>query len=289
MLTDYSNNMFSGTILNILDSIGKTGRLFIRAALLLLLPAPLFAAGIQEETHLVQTMTASLQGMDTIIVSYMPDKVLVRTGDGEELLVKEYMSTDKARYHGTIDKDGRTLTVRTGERPSSPAFQSCIEILLPHSYTGTLKVSTTSGKIDYDYAGHPQVFMAKTTSGGIVFENLAATETDMQSKSGRIAGTILEGNLKVANDSGSVSVVREDLVEDTDLTAKSGKIQLTVPSNTVFSFSATSASGGIHVPYTGNVEEQEHSIVGTTGNTTRTSPAIRLRTGSGSITLKEKR
>lgn len=295
MQTKTTGNPLSGAILNVLNATEKTGKLFVGTILLLLtIPTSLFATGIREDINLVNVMETAVQGITTIQIEYIPDKIIIRKNNDDKLMVKEYMSQDKQRFYGTLAKHGTTIQIRTGERPISPAFQSCIEVLLPATYQGALAITTTSGKIDYDFDGLISAFQAETTSGGIVFDNLSAQDSSLRSTSGRIAGTILEGPITIENKSGSIQLSRDGEMGDCGIVSTSGKVQLTLPSTARFTYEITTVSGGISIPFPTDRKKDERIATGSVNMTDNERDGqkpyhVSIHNESGSVTLHKGR
>ena len=60
---------------------------------------------------LVNTQTLSLEGVDTLSVDYISESVRFYAGNGDEVVVKEYMNRDEQELFARITREGGTLRI----------------------------------------------------------------------------------------------------------------------------------------------------------------------------------
>ena len=102
------------------------------------LPLLLLLAGFTglfalEDLPLVNTQTISLEGIDTLSISYGHGGVVLRESSSGELVIREYMNRDKARYYAELTRTAGELRIRRGGRPwfFGFLFRSRAEMSMP--------------------------------------------------------------------------------------------------------------------------------------------------------------
>ncbi|QQO08816.1 DUF4097 family beta strand repeat-containing protein [Breznakiella homolactica] len=218
---------------------------------------PLFCGGASEPV-LVNTETIDPARAGSVSVVYGADDIELFQGDGEALIVKEYMSKDSPDYYARVNSGTPDITIEQGRRPLG-SFRSRIEVTLPRSYTGelrirsqsgsirsgavlglsTIRLETSSGKIQIDEARAGSLEIT-SSSGGISAGNLSANTITISSSSGKIRCDTAAGTFRAETQSGSLSF--GNLRGAVSLETSSGVVQV---DSLEGSFTARSSSGAI--------------------------------------------
>ncbi|MDR1900351.1 MAG: DUF4097 domain-containing protein [Treponema sp.] len=220
-----------------------------RAAGLLL---SLLLAGVPEGHSLedlppAHTETVSLEGVDTLSISYGYDAVIVRKSESGDLILREYMSRDRPRYYANVSRTAGTLQIRRGRRPWLPwTWKARLELYLPPSFRGNLRIVNSSGTFhaetdildcktidisvgsgsvllnrlsaetvsvrvssgDLDIKGMGGASFISVSSGKLQIGELTGGEHRIKSSSGRTRIGLLRGDSAVEISSGSIAVER---------------------------------------------------------------------------------
>lgn len=166
----------------------------------------------------------SLNGVFDVTISYDEENITFFETDGDELIIKEYMSENKSRYYARVIKSHDSIHISEGGKPFfRNGFSRYIEVYLPVSYSQTLKVTSTDGNIDLSNikpqlsalridstAGTVEIDSAaasdihlSTTRGTLNLKNIAADTVRLDTTSGNISCGSLAGNIICASTSGN--------------------------------------------------------------------------------------
>lgn len=89
-----------------------------------------------------------IDDVDGINISYSSDNVTFYESETQQLVIKEYMNKNNAKYSADISISGNYVIIESGDRPLG--FQSYVEVYLPNTYNGNLSVNTENGAIIAD-------------------------------------------------------------------------------------------------------------------------------------------
>lgn len=265
----------------------------------------------------------SPDGVTHLDVSYDSGDVSFFESDSADIVVKEYMTENKSRYYAKVDQHNGSIKISSGERPKSDRnFIRRIEVYLPASYNQNLTVTTTSGDIELSNAltlsalrigsSSGDIELVKevsasdidlsTTSGDLDLGNIKATQIKLESTSGDITCSRLEGHVKCASasgdteiesasgsgsyqtTSGELDVAYAEADGDLTLTSRSGDVSLTLPANLEFNFEGTTGNGTISTPFRKVDTDNAHIVKDVIGD--NPSISVQVETQSGDIDVE---
>ena len=281
------------------------------------------------EIPLVNEQNIAFEKITNIEISYRSDEIILLTSRTNSVIIKEYMSINNSNYYSNINNDGNRLSIRRGNRPISlgffNSFYARIEVYIPEHLIQDVTLTTTSGRIIVSDNFTLSRLNLQTTSGSIsnnsVTGNIIAKSTSgsinlgiivgnvsIESTSGRITIDQLSGSLKAKSSSGSINAgtVNGDVYAETtsgriyssfieingniSLTSTSGKIELIIPQNSEFNFTARRTSGNLSTPFSERLfspvsdRRLAQGIIGENNPNNN----INIRTTSGSISVQWK-
>ncbi|WP_026478548.1 DUF4097 family beta strand repeat-containing protein [Alkaliphilus transvaalensis] len=141
--------------------------------------------------------------------------------------------------------------------------------------SGSIKINNLIGDLE-----------GRTHSGSIKVESALTQNTYLKSISGKIQLTNFVGNLMGEVTSGSIIAEYKEFRNSINLTAVSGKIDLTLPKEAQFIINAKTTSGGIKTNFPITLTHaSRRSMMGVVGNDEN---KINLETVSGSIKINQK-
>lgn len=178
--------------------------------------------------ELVNEQSASLDGVEKILIEYHADDVEFYTSDSNELVLKEYMSF-------TPDEDQLTRITRNGSRLKLEGrirnsvnwfihtnYGSRMEIYLPAGYQGAIDASTSSGDITSSLVLMLTDLRVNASSGNIEMNEVTAPQIELSTTSGNIIVSKAEGNREFSASSGNIKVYGG--TGDTSASTSSGNI-----------------------------------------------------------------
>jgi hypothetical protein len=295
---------------------------FLCLAFVVLNGASAYCGGVLE-TKLVNEQAVEVDYVNDIEISYRSEEITLLKSYTNSLIIKEYMSRDDDNYYAVVTNFGNKLTVKGGKRPVM-LFNARIEVYIPAPLVPGVTIKTISGKIvapdDYTCSR----IALQTTSGGISVNTLVADTIGITSASGSIRCEKINGNIIVKTTSGGIhlgiiegdisaktssgeikfdiatgSIMTEttsgktycsinDIVGDISLISKSGDIELAIPQNSLFNFSARTSSGHLSTPFPEELFNPVSDRNLTQGIIGEGSPddTIHIETISGSIKVR---
>lgn len=91
----------------------------------------------------------SLAEISDLTISYDEEPITFFETDGDELVVKEYMTENKTSYYADVNESKDSIHISEGGKPLfKDGFSRYVEVYLPISYTKALTITTTDGNID---------------------------------------------------------------------------------------------------------------------------------------------
>jgi hypothetical protein len=181
----------------------------LAVAMLLLLAAGATAYAL-EDLPLANTQTVSLAGAEALFINYDDDAVILRESDGDKLVIREYMKTDRPRYYAQVSRSGSRVSVKQGKRPWFNWFwKARAEIYLPRSFRGELALANHSGSLsaETDLLGYKSVDVS-VSSGSARLNRLSAETLSVRVSSGALEiagiagsslGSVSSGKLQIGD------------------------------------------------------------------------------------------
>ncbi|MDR1108636.1 MAG: DUF4097 domain-containing protein [Spirochaetaceae bacterium] len=178
------------------------------AALLFLALAGAPALYAAEDLVLVNTQNINLGGIDALSISYGNGEVILRESVTGDLVIREYMKTDRPRYYADISRSAGAISIRRGRRPWLNWFWNPrIEIYLPPSFRENIKISNTSGSIqaETDLLDYKTIDLS-VASGLTSFNRLSAGTLSIRVSSGDLNIRSAGGNSFISLSSGRLRI-----------------------------------------------------------------------------------
>lgn len=301
----------------------KRTQLFFGGALLLGLLALSGCGGAEGQQ--VHELSFSLEGITSVTLSYDEEPITFLEGTGDQLVVREYMTQDKAEYHAKVTEKGASIQIQEGGKPLLQGdFSRWIEVYLPASYGETLTVTTTDGAIDLtgaalqlrelrvdSTAGQVQVRKAaaqtmtlSTTQGQLDLADLTGEQIQLTTTNGTILCDGITGEVDCrstggavqihrargsgsyrAENSGELSVSYEEVTGDLSLYNKNDAVQLSLPAGLSFAFEATTKNGEITTSFPVSLGDEGRTAAATVGS--QPAVTIRVESKNGAIDVRQ--
>ncbi|MCL2006935.1 MAG: DUF4097 domain-containing protein [Treponema sp.] len=242
----------------------------------------------RREIPLVNEQNMQLENAISLEIDYRSEEVVLFINSTNSIIVREYMSENNIDYYANITHTGNTLSIKRGDRPVSlglfGSFFARVEVYLPEHFIQNIDITTASGRIILpENITISQVklqsssgsisggsitgdIIAKASSGSISF-GIISGNASIESMSGRITVEKLSGSLIAKASSGSINAGMitgnailvtssgriqssfDRIIGDISLTSRSGRIDLKIPQNSEFNFSARRTSGNLSTPF----------------------------------------
>lgn len=222
----------------------------------------LFSEAPADGLQLANTVSLPLEGITNIDIAYISEQVTLRRGEGENLVINEYMNRDDPALLAEVSVTGDSIWVKHGWRNGMFFTRARIEVFLPQSWHGSLSMATVSGRLAIEDSWELTSLSAKTVSGGLQIDSVTA---------GMIRGTSTSGGVRIDHANGAMdlhsvsgSVLVEDAVGSGTFGTTSGSVRVQFRQLTGH-VKASSVSGGVRVglPEDAAVELEAHSTTGT--------------------------
>lgn len=299
----------------------KQRNFFVFCFIMILLLLFFMGCSGSKKPELTNELHFSLTEISDVTISYDEESVSCYEADGDELIIKEYMTKDSGRFHANVKQKENRIHISEGGKPFfKMGFSRYIEVYLPASYTDTLTITTTDGTIDLSNielklselhiettTGTIKLNKAKafnlsltTTSGTMDLGNITAETITLDSTRGNISCDELAGNVTYtstsgnadiisatgsgsynANNSGRLNVVYTKVTGDLSLFNKNDDINLTLPADLEFEFEATTKNGSVSASFQKNFSSDGRTVHGTVG--TNPSVTVKTETNNGNI------
>lgn len=198
----------------------------------------IFAGGSRtlSETHLVLEKEVSLEGIDSISVLYdmNSNDIFLYESDDDKLLVKEYSGFELAENEiSTVEVNGNSLEVKGKKRNvrvmSFGNIDNYTQLWIPSSYSGSIKLETSSGEIISQF--EPKLkkeFAASSTSGDIKIPSVSADKSDIASISGLIQIDTINANSNINIGTSSGDIRLQQIAGEVNIASISGEIKAAV-------------------------------------------------------------
>lgn len=267
----------------------------------------------------------SLEGITDVTISYDEEQITFYQAEGDELIIKEYMTKNKSSYYANVKQSGDSIHISEGGKPFfKSGFSRRIEVFLPASYMNALKITTTDGDIDLSNvalqlttlhidstAGTVDVKCAvassihlSTTSGTLNLGSLEAESIRLDTTSGNVSCDELIGNVEYtstsgnadirsavgsgsykANNSGKLNVNYVEVTGDLYFFNKNENINLTLPDSLSFEFEATTKNGSVSTTFGECIAVDGRTTRGIVGSDPTIS--VKTETNNGNIEVSQ--
>ena len=276
------------------------------------------------EPQPVNELRFSLNGISDVTISYDEERITFFEAESDELVLREYMTENKAAYHAKVDQRGEYLHISEGGKPVfKESFNRYIEVYLPASYQGNLTVTTTDGNIDLSEvplelstlcvdstSGRVEISQVSadsiklsSTSGTIDIGQLNAKRIQLETTSGSISCDSVEGyvvysstsgDLEIksaagsgtykANNSGELNVTYTMVDNDLYLFNKNDTVNLTLPADLEFRFTATTKNGSVSTTFPESISINGQITSGSVGLHPTVTIEVETRNGDIQVT-----
>jgi DUF4097 and DUF4098 domain-containing protein YvlB len=150
---------------------------------------------------------------------------------------------------------------------------------------GDVSIETISGRITLNRITGS--LNSKTSSGAIAGEIING-DVSAKTTSGEIRFTGITGKIDAETTSGRIDCSVNQIVGDISLRTTSGGVELVIPQNSIFNFTARTSSGHLSTPFSDKLfmpVSERGMTQGIIGNGTP-NINVNIRTNSGSINIK---
>lgn len=254
--------------------------------LLVMMMFLLSACGKEGAVKMANEMNFPLENISDLVISYDDENIRFFKNENENLVIREYMSKDKERYHARVNQKNGSIRISEGGKPFFHRnFVRYVEVYLPVSYCENIEVTTTDGSIDMSGMElSMKTICIETTSGALNLGTLIGDRINIETTrgnvtcekiDGEVTYTSTSGNAKFlsakgsgsykADNSGILSVIYDDVTGDLNFFNKNGSIQIWLPKDLAFEFEAITKNGSIDTNFQGDISVNGDSARGTVG------------------------
>ncbi len=276
-------------------------------------------------SQMANELRFSLEGISALTISYDEEKITFFEGEGDDLIIKEYMTENKSSYYAKVTERNDSIHISEGGKPVfKGGFSRYIEVYLPELYHEKLTVTSTNGDIDFsgmsldlsmlrvdntsgivtlDSAAASDIHLS-STSGTLDLGSIQANQIRLETTSGSVICTELNGNVRYtstsgdadiksaigsgsyrANNSGKLHVVYTEVNGDLSFFNKNDDITITLPENLEFKFQAITKNGSVSTDFQQHVTVSGRTTSGVVGH----DPAVtvKVETNNGDIEVMQ--
>lgn len=285
----------------------------------------LTGCGVSQNLQMANELHFSLSGISDVTISYDDESITFLEADGDELIIKEYMTKNKRSYYANIKQSSDCIHVSEGGKPFfKDGFLRYVEVYLPNSYTEALTVTTTDGNInlsdvnlqlsmlridstvgsvEIDNAVASDVYLS-TTSGALKLTDITADTIRLDTTSGDVTCDGLSGNVTYtstsgnadiksaigcgsykANNSGRLDVNYAEVTGDLYFFNKNDDIRLTLPQDLAFTFEAATKNGTVSTTFQEYIAIDGRTARGTIGDNPMVT--VKTETNNGNIEVTQ--
>lgn len=278
-----------------------------------------------QSSEIANEIRFSLEGISDVTIGYDEEAITFYQAEGDELIIKEYMTKNKSSYYAHVEQNGNSIHISEGGKPFlKSGFSRRVEVFLPDSYMEALTVTTTDGNIDLtnvtlqlsklridSTAGTVDVESASassihlsTTSGVLNLGSIEADNIRLDTTSGNVTCDKLTGNVEYtstsgnadiksavgsgsykANNSGKLNVNYAEVTGDLYFFNKNENIHLTLPDQLSFEFEATTKNGSVSTTFQECITIDGRTTRGIVGD--NPSVSVKTETNNGNIEVTQ--
>lgn len=299
-------------------------RIILSMALILCLLA-FVGCSKSQSSQMANELQFSLDEISSLTISYDEEKITFFENDGDDLILKEYMTKNKSNYYAKVEQRNNNIHISEGGKPLfKEGFSRYIEVYLPESYQESLTVTSTNGDINFsDMNLNLSSLRIDNTSGTVTLDNAVASDIHLSSTrgtlnlgniqadqiklettSGSVTCSELNGNVTYtstsgdtdiqsaigsgsyrANNSGKLNVVYTEVNGDLSFFNKNDNIMLTLPADLEFKFEATTKNGSVSTNFQQDVTVNGRTTSGVVGN--NPTVTVKVETNNGNIEVTQ--
>lgn len=278
-----------------------------------------------QSSQMANELQFSLDEISSLTISYDEEKITFFENDGDDLILKEYMTKNKSNYYAKVEQRNNNIHISEGGKPLfKEGFSRYIEVYLPESYQESLTVTSTNGDINFsDMNLNLSSLRIDNTSGTVTLDNAVASDIHLSSTrgtlnlgniqadqiklettSGSVTCSELNGNVTYtstsgdtdiqsaigsgsyrANNSGKLNVVYTEVNGDLSFFNKNDNIMLTLPADLEFKFEATTKNGSVSTNFQQDVTVNGRTTSGVVGN--NPTVTVKVETNNGNIEVTQ--
>lgn len=272
------------------------------------------------DANLRHSVNIKIHEKTQIDLTAYSERIFYLKNDSDELIIKEYYRSKTKK--ADINVSEQAVRIRCDQDVNLLVFGNIhdrIEIYLPQNYRGNLSASVSSGDIRSELHFTAERLSFEANSGALSLGHLNADSIHLRASSGSIRVAGINGEATVKANSGSISIDRLTGFADVDassgsirvnditggITAKansgtirigilelsgdvnaavsSGSINIDLPTDSGFKFSANTSSGSIRTDFDSSLSfnERRNNASGTVGD--NASYTVTAKANSGSI------
>lgn len=228
---------------------------------------------VGKKAELQNTIEIPLEKAELLDVQYSSENIYVYPTEGEKIVVKEYLRSDKEKDHAEVIYTKGNKAVITGRNKHYFYIFSLgignqeehIDIYVPEQGMKELQLATSSGNIiadDFEEYVCDNLSL-EVSSGNISWNRVRSGEVSMTASSGNVRAEAVQGNLEASTSSGNIYVER-----------LTGKAQVSVSSGNI-SVDELEGCGDLHAT-SGNVRVRMTQVTGD----------IDMKASSGNVSLE---
>jgi lia operon protein LiaG len=186
-------------------------------------------------------------------------------------------------------KEGGVLNVYI-DYPSAVVFDFInaatlkLDIYIPQEFSGGISAETISGSFKTGKF-NLENFEFKSLSGSLEASSLSASDIKINSTSGKVVLSDVEGGIDISNISGNVELILRSIISDLNIKTISGRVVVSLPGKSEFNFEFGSISGSIKNEFGAQIKFSDgRNIEGKVGTGVN---KLTVNTTSGEIKIKK--
>jgi hypothetical protein len=262
-----------------------------------------------ESLPLTDEKKFDLNDIQKIDVNYVDASLKLLPTDGQQVIVREYMSRNNPNYQLKTSIVDDTLTVTQGQIPHFLPLRVKVQILIPNDFHDQLRitnrsgnlqaanlknldevlinvrsgviylndlklnkllVSSRSGKVTLDTIQTKKVLAVESRDSVLSLSDVSSPDYNMESRSGTIKATDLQGAGKISAKSGTIKIDFEKVTGDVEVENDSGTVKLNMPTDDSYNFDLEAKSGVVKMnqaaKYVHDILSLKEGVVGSDPN-----------------------
>lgn len=275
-----------------------------------------------ESLPLTDESEFNVEDIKKVDVTYEDADVKILPTKSNQIIVREYMSRTNPDYQVKTDLVNDTLVIKQGRWPHFLPLKVKVQILLPESFAGKLRVNNhsgnllmqnlsqldsalinvksgvinirnlkieqllinaSSGKVVMEDLNVTSALSVESRSGVIRLDNVYSPDYNILARSGTIKGIDLGGGGKVTAKSGTIKLEFAKVTSNIEVINNSGTVRLTMPEHDSYNFDLEAKSGTVKMNHKANYK---HDIQSLKEGTVGADPQYNLLVHATSGTIK---
>ncbi|WP_334328808.1 DUF4097 family beta strand repeat-containing protein [Companilactobacillus sp. HBUAS59699] len=179
-----------------------------------------------ETLDLVNEVAFDTDEIDRLDINYNSATVRVLPIEGDQVILREYMSRTNPDYFARTRNENGTLIIAQGRYPRFLHLKVRTQILIPQKFAGDMRISTIAGNLHVTGINGLGIVKATINSGNGYFDNISVENLSIRNQSGRVRLENIKANnaLELSAHSGSIRL-NNVLGRVFDINAHSGAIR----------------------------------------------------------------